>query len=351
MTATTQMKIVGGSATTIEERPWQVALRHDGEFVCGGSILSNRYILTAQHCVEGVGLSSLSIAAGFESLMEMDAAAIRGVSEVYTAPGYVEPSAGSDVAVLRLDSTLDLTLPTMESIGLVTALEDEAGATNTGVAAAISGWGTTREGGEISEQLLGAEVPIVANETAAAAYGPEGITITADQLGAGFMGIGGVDACQGDSGGPLTVDVGGVTKLAGVVSWGFGCADPEFPGMYARVSSFEGWVTPLTTSSLVTAVRRTSLSGTRSSWRHYSFTVPEGAVAVGAKLTGGSGDADLYLRYGARPTSSTYDCRPYLEGNTEWCGLGGPTPGKWYASIKGYANYSGVTLVMRYRDP
>jgi secreted trypsin-like serine protease len=63
--------------------------------------------------------------------------------------------------------------------------------------------------------------------------------VPCDQLAAGVLNGGGKDSCQGDSGGPLTVKVAGVAKLAGVVSWGNGCADAQFPSLYARVSSFQ----------------------------------------------------------------------------------------------------------------
>ena len=59
---------------------------------------------------------------------------------------------------------------------------------------------------------------------------------------------------------------------------------------------------------------------------------------------GGSGDGDLYVRYGSQPTTSSYDCRPYRWGNDESCSISNPQAGTWYISIRGYNSYSGVTL-------
>jgi serine protease len=88
----------------------------------------------------------------------------------------------------------------------------------------------------------------------------------------------------------------------------------------------------------------TNLSATRRSWLHYSLDVPAGMRSLDIKTSGGSGDADLYVRYGAQPTSSSFNCRPYKWGNVESCNFDNPTPGRWYISIYAYASFAGVTL-------
>ena len=69
---------------------------------------------------------------------------------------------------------------------------------------------------------------------------------------------------------------------------------------------------------------------------------------MSVSISGGSGDADLYMRYGANPTTSTYDCRPYTSGNNETCTFNNPASGTWHISIRGYRAYSGVTLSYSY---
>jgi len=73
--------------------------------------------------------------------------------------------------------------------------------------------------------------------------------------------------------------------------------------------------------------------------------VPSGATALDVTLSGGTGDADLYVRYGAVPTDADYDCRPYLIGNEEVCTIPSPTAGTWYIRVAAYTDFSGATLV------
>jgi len=94
-----------------------------------------------------------------------------------------------------------------------------------------------------------------------------------------------------------------------------------------------------------------TFGGDAGSWRAFSIDVPEGATNLSFTLSGGSGDADLYVRFGAAPTLTTYDCRPYRSGNDEVCSYATPQVGTYYVGIAGYLAYSGVTLVAHYTPP
>ena len=87
-----------------------------------------------------------------------------------------------------------------------------------------------------------------------------------------------------------------------------------------------------------------NLSGASGSWQHFTLDVNSGMAALEVLMSGGSGDGDLYVRYGAQPTTSSYNCRPYRNGNNESCSFSNPQAGTWYISIRGYSAYSGVTL-------
>lgn len=91
----------------------------------------------------------------------------------------------------------------------------------------------------------------------------------------------------------------------------------------------------------------TDLSGSRNSEVVYTIDVPAG-VTLSVNTSGGSGDADLYVRKGAAPTTSTYDCRPYRNGNNESCSLSSGTGGTYYIMLRGYSAYSGLTLQASY---
>ncbi len=80
----------------------------------------------------------------------------------------------------------------------------------------------------------------------------------------------------------------------------------------------------------------------------YFITVPAGASNLVMSISGGSGDADLYTRFGSAPTTSSYDCRPYKSGNSESCTVAAPAAGKYYLKVHGYAAYSGVTVTASY---
>jgi secreted trypsin-like serine protease len=336
----TDDEIVGGANTTIDQRPWQVMITTltGGQF-CGGTILNANWVITAQHCVAG-GNSNMRVVAGTTRRSTQASGQIRQVDAIATAPGFSDPTNGDDVSLLHVTPPLDLSGPNAKAIPLVSPADAAAGATNGGVISTVSGWGTLSSGGGQPDILQTVDVPLVTNAQATAAYG---FAISPDQLGAGVIGVGGKDSCQGDSGGPLVVNVGGVTKLAGVVSWGNGCALAAFPGMYARVSEFFSYISDrangvFATTGLIPA------SGARNSFIHRTVTVPAGTRYLSAIVRGGTGDADLYVRFNAQPTTATFNCRPFLGGNNEFCTIDAPAAGTWFVSLRGFAAYNGANL-------
>lgn len=93
----------------------------------------------------------------------------------------------------------------------------------------------------------------------------------------------------------------------------------------------------------------TDISVARNAWKHYTLAVPAGMASLTVSISGGTGDADLYVRQGAQPTTSSYDCRPYLTGNNESCNFTNPSAATYYISIRGYSAASGVTLTTSYQ--
>jgi vibriolysin len=91
------------------------------------------------------------------------------------------------------------------------------------------------------------------------------------------------------------------------------------------------------------------ISGTSGSKAYYSFQVPEGATDLNVSIAGGTGDADLYVRFANAPTTTQYDCRPYKSGNAESCLFAAPSQGTWYVMLNAFSAYSGVTLTVTWK--
>jgi pseudolysin/vibriolysin len=87
-----------------------------------------------------------------------------------------------------------------------------------------------------------------------------------------------------------------------------------------------------------------NLSGAKGAKLYYTVQIPAGAKNLAITTSGGSGDEDLYVKFGATPTTSSYDCRPYVTGNSESCTVASPSTGTYYIMLNGYSAFSGVTL-------
>lgn len=224
-------KIVGGNDTTIEAHPHQVSLRWYDSHQCGGAILTATRALTAAHCIiPGDEPSEYSIMAGSTLRTGDGNQQIRTLKLLMRHPRYGSPTRSSnDVGLLYWEEPLTFG-DTVHAI----ALAPQGSPVPYGENCNVTGWGRLYFGGPTPNVLQVVTKPLVSNEECNRAYGGR---VKDDMLCAGVP-EGGRDSCQGDSGGPLTVN--GV--LYGVVSWGHECARPGFPGVYARVASFNNWI-------------------------------------------------------------------------------------------------------------
>jgi secreted trypsin-like serine protease len=234
--------IVGGEDAVPGEFPWQAFLTI-GNFMCGGSLITSQWILTAAHCVtdengQVVPTEFVTVYLGKHDLRLWESSEqIRGVTQILVHPQYDPYTADSDLALLRLVAPAVLN-DRVRPVRLLQSPADDVLA-EPGVLATVTGWGTLEEDGPISFILQKVSVPIVSHQTCNAALGGG---ITANMLCAGYA-EGGKDSCQGDSGGPLIVpDGAGGWKQAGIVSFGYGCARPQLYGVYTRVSRFVEWI-------------------------------------------------------------------------------------------------------------
>lgn len=105
---------------------------------------------------------------------------------------------------------------------------------------------------------------------------------------------------------------------------------------------------PVDATPLTNGVTVTGLGGAKDSAQYFKLQVPTGASQLRFTVSGGTGDVDLYVRYGDKPTTGTFDCRPYKGGNAEECSFSAPRAGTWFVMLSGYRKYSGVSLVGAY---
>ncbi|XP_045449369.1 trypsin-1-like [Melitaea cinxia] len=251
--ARTRRRIVGGNETKKLEMPWIVALLYNGRFYCGGSIINDLYILTAAHCTSGFRKEKMTV-----RFLEHDRSIVndtpiidRKVSAIIRHERYNPSTYDSDIALLKLKKRVDLSTVLKSArvdkeddenkdVGIRPVCLPEAGNTYSNYTGLVAGWGTTEEGGSVSNTLQEVRVPIISNEECRmSAYKDR---ITENMLCAGLE-EGGRDACQGDSGGPLhVINATEKYEIVGVVSWGEGCARPNRPGVYTRVNRFLTWI-------------------------------------------------------------------------------------------------------------
>jgi len=225
--------IVGGNTAKEGLYPFIVSLRtgSGNSHFCGGTIIQKEFILTAAHCVEEATPDDVRVGAGDNTRSKQT---IHKVSAVYVHPKYDSSNIDYDVAVLKLAAPLELA-HNIQIKDLDTTEPENDAIVN------VAGWGTTSSGGStLPTALREVTVNIVARKTCQDNYGDD--AITARMICAADAGK---DSCQGDSGGPLVNSNSDATELGslvGIVSWGYGCAEPDYPGVYTSVPNLYKWI-------------------------------------------------------------------------------------------------------------
>ena len=222
-------RIVGGVEINIEDAPYQISLQKYGSHICGGSIISEGFVLTAAHCTDGAVASSMSVRIG-SSKYASGGVTIK-VEKIIQHELYNKRNVDYDFSLLKLASEIEFD-ETKQPVELPELNEPVAD----GTSCFVSGWGNTQNAAESRAHLRAAFVPSVNQVDCNKAYVAFG-GVTDRMICAGYP-EGGKDACQGDSGGPLVAN----GKLVGVVSWGYGCAKPGYPGVYSRVAVAREWI-------------------------------------------------------------------------------------------------------------
>ncbi|XP_069853441.1 trypsin-4 [Dipodomys merriami] len=217
-------KIVGGYTCAPNSVPYQVSL-NSGYHFCGGSLINDQWVVSAAHCYKSriqvrLGEHNINVQEGSEQIVSA-AKAIRH-------PGYNSRNLDNDIMLIKLSSPVSLN-------SQVAPVALPSSCAPAGTQCLISGWGNTLSFGVNNpDELQCLDAPLLSQSVCEAAYPGK---VTKNMVCAGFI-EGGKDSCQGDSGGPVVCN----GELQGIVSWGYGCALKDNPGVYTRVCNYVDWI-------------------------------------------------------------------------------------------------------------
>ncbi|XP_068227343.1 uncharacterized protein [Palaemon carinicauda] len=229
-------KIVGGQPTTIEQYPWMAGItsKTDDFTFCGGSLLNDLYVVTAAHCLYQQYPEDIYVRFG-ETTRDVYKSYNVDVERIIIHPKYdVNIVYKADIGLIKLKQSIPQFSPQIFPVCLSVGKETYAN-----MNAQISGWGRNSFGGDVTQGLMEATVRVLSTKNCRKNSYYEKKEVHNKVVCAAGTDI---DACQGDSGGPLMVLERDHYKLAGVVSWGIGCAQADYPGIYTRVSSYSKWI-------------------------------------------------------------------------------------------------------------
>ncbi|XP_066858502.1 suppressor of tumorigenicity 14 protein-like [Anser cygnoides] len=235
-------RIVGGEDARSGKWPWQASLQMGAHgHVCGASVISKRWLVSAAHCFldsDSVRYSAPSVWRAYMGLRTINEksnhVAMRPIKRIIVHPQYDQSISDYDIALLEMETPVffselvqPICLPSTSRVFLY------------GAVCYVTGWGAIKENSHLARTLQEARVRIINQSICTKLYDD---LITSRMLCAGNLN-GGIDACQGDSGGPLAcTGKGNRWYLAGIVSWGEGCARRNRPGVYTKVTALYDWI-------------------------------------------------------------------------------------------------------------
>ncbi|XP_050987838.1 trypsin-2-like isoform X4 [Labeo rohita] len=223
-------KIVGGYECTPYSQPWQVSL-NSGYHFCGGSLVNENWVVSAAHCYQSrieVRLGEYNIAVNEGSEQFIDSA------KIFRHPNYDSWTTDSNIMLIKLSTPATLN-QYVQPISLPSSFPAA------GTMCTVTGWGNTMSSTAYSDKLQCLDIPILSDSDCNNFY--PGM-ITSNMFCAGYP-EGGKGSCQGDSGGPVVCN----GQLQGIVSWDFGCAEKNRPGVYVKVCMFSQWIADVMSSS------------------------------------------------------------------------------------------------------
>ncbi|KAM3916903.1 serine protease 27-like [Leptodactylus fuscus] len=234
-------RIVGGTNASEGAWPWQVSLQYGGYHICGGSLISKQWVLSAAHCFNNsknpynytvlLGANQLEIPSPHQL--------VTGVKRIIVNSLYNGVATPGDIALIGLSSPITYT----QYIRPV-CVPTQSMNFSTGTNCWVTGWGNIEYNVILPypRTLQQVMVPIISNSDCNLMYYVNySVNVPTDQICAGYQ-AGQKGSCQGDSGGPLVCNINGTWYQAGIVSWGAGCALPGLPGVYTYVPDYYNWI-------------------------------------------------------------------------------------------------------------